>query len=189
MRKETLQEKIDRVIAESVEIAEYDPKWIKWFESEKNHLQDSLPPDLIIRIEHFGSTSVKGLVAKPIVDMVIEITDEEWGREIIPTVLEPLGYDCFWRPIGDSDEPPYFTWCIRRNGAGERTHHLHFVTEGVKDAELRFRDILRGNPQVAAEYGKLKLSLSKQYVADRISYTKAKGDFIRKVLNSSLPAG
>jgi len=179
VKNETLEEKIKRVTAEVVDIVEYDPNWSLLFEQEKRHLQSCLPDDLIVRIEHFGSTAVPGLRAKPIVDMVIEITDEERGKTLIPEILEPQGYDCFWRPLWNEDVPPYFTWCIKRDSEGVRTHHLHFVTVGFKDEELEFRDILRSDPEIARQYGELKLQLSRQHRHDRISYTEAKGDFIR----------
>jgi GrpB-like predicted nucleotidyltransferase (UPF0157 family) len=116
--------------------------------------------------------------------MVIEITDEDRGKILIPQILEPQGYDCFWRPLGNQDVPPYFTWCIKRNHQGHRTHHLHFVKVGFKDRELRFRDLLRDNPQIAREYGQLKIRLSRQHHLDRIAYTEAKGDFIQQVTNT-----
>ncbi|WP_027723377.1 GrpB family protein [Maridesulfovibrio zosterae] len=184
MINETLHEKIKRVTAESVEIEAYNPCWVNLFEHEKQHIYECMPEDLIIRIEHFGSTAVPGLAAKSIVDMVIEIYDEELGRIIIPKVLEPQGYDCFWRPLGNENVPPYFTWCIKRDGRGSRTHHLHFVKAGFKNNELRFRDILRSNQAIAAEYGALKIRLSQEYSKDRIKYTQAKGDFICGVLNA-----
>jgi GrpB-like predicted nucleotidyltransferase (UPF0157 family) len=60
MKKETLEEKIKRVTAETVEVVEYNPAWPQWYEEEKIHLQECLPADLIVRIEHFGSTAVGG---------------------------------------------------------------------------------------------------------------------------------
>lgn len=182
MSQETLQEKIARVTAESVEVVEYDPNWPLQFEQEKQHLYTDLPDDLVIRIEHFGSTAVPGLAAKPIVDMLIEVTDVDYGKRVIPEILEPQGYDCFWRPLGNINEPPYYTWCIKRDGAGQRTHHLHFVSEHFKDHDLRFRDILRDNKKAAAEYAALKLELSRKHERNRIDYTMAKGEFIKRIL-------
>ncbi|WP_320172043.1 GrpB family protein [Maridesulfovibrio sp.] len=184
MAKETLEQKIKRVTGESVEISEYDPVWQDRFAAEEKHLRQCLPAELIIRIEHFGSTSVSGLAAKPIVDMVIEVTDEDRARQLVPEILEPQGYDCFWRPRGKRNEPPYFTWCIKRNNQGIRTHHLHFGRPGFKDAELQFRDILRSRPDVAADYAALKIRLSREYGNDRINYTDAKGEFIQRTLES-----
>ncbi len=182
MSDETLKEKIKRVTAETVEVVEYDPEWAMLFEQEKQHLYQDLPDTLIVRIEHFGSTAVPGLAAKPIIDMVIEINDVQHGKVVIPELLEPQGYDCFWRPLANEDIPPYFTWCIKRDCSGKRTHHLHFVEPGFKDEELRFCDILRKYPDAADNYRNLKLDLSREHHNDRIAYTEAKSDFIKRVL-------
>lgn len=181
---ESLEDKIKRVTAEHVDVVPYDPAWPGLFEREKSHLLSILPGDLIVRIEHFGSTAVPGLAAKPIVDIVIEIADVQRGKELIPSVLEPLGYDCFWRPTMGDDTPPWYTWCIRRNAAGVRTHHLHFAAVGEKDDELRFRDLLRVQPHTAAAYAELKRRLAGEHPNDRVAYTQAKTDFIRSVLLS-----
>ncbi len=183
MCKETTEQKIKRVIAESVDVVPHNPEWAELFEIEKVHMKACFPDDFILRIEHFGSTSVPGLLAKPIVDMIIEISDAERGRELIPNVLEPQGYDCFWRPVGNENVPPYFTWCIKRDETGQRSHHLHFVEKGFKNKDLRFRDVLRENSGIAKEYAKLKASLAAEYKNDRVGYTAAKGEFIRKVLD------
>lgn len=183
MYKETLEQKIKRVIAESVDIVPHKPEWLELFEIEKVHMLACFPEDFILRIEHFGSTSVPGLMAKPIIDMLIEISDEERGRELIPNVLEAQGYDCFWRPIGNENVPPYFTWCIKRDETGQRSHHLHFVNRGFKDKDLKFRDILQKNSDIAHQYAELKVHLAAEYKNDRVAYTAAKGEFIRKVLD------
>jgi GrpB-like predicted nucleotidyltransferase (UPF0157 family) len=97
-------------------------------------------------------------------------------------ILEPQGYDCFWRPTAGDDTPPWYTWCIRRDAAGTRTHHLHFGAVGFKASELRFRDILRARPDVAQAYAALKLRLAEEYQGDRVAYTAGKGEFIRRVM-------
>ena len=74
---ETLEQKIQRVLKEDVEIVAYDPRWPVLFRAEQAHLLACLPADLIGRIEHFGSTAVPGLAAKPIVDVLVEVTDLE----------------------------------------------------------------------------------------------------------------
>lgn len=179
---ETLADKIKRVTAEEVEVVTYDLAWPTRFEQERAHLLDCMPVGMIVRIEHFGSTAVAGLAAKPIVDMVVEVQDVLQAKELVPTILEPQGYDCFWRPTLGDDTPPWYTWCIKRDAAGQRTHHLHFGGVGFKADELRFRDILRSRPDIAAAYGELKLRLAREHKADREAYTFAKGDFIRQVL-------
>lgn len=183
MPNETLEAKIARVTAEKVEIVAYNPAWPHSFAAERDHLVSCLPADFITEIHHFGSTSVPGMAAKPVIDMLIRITDAEKGRTLIPSVLEPQGYDCFWRPLGDTMEPPFYTWCIGRNHTGTRTHHLHFVEGDFLDKDITFRDILRSSGDVASKYRTLKLELASKHKNDRIAYTQAKGAFIRNVLN------
>ncbi|WP_027184225.1 GrpB family protein [Desulfovibrio inopinatus] len=183
MTKETLAEKIARVTAEIVMLSAYDPAWPSHFEEEKRHLEACLPADLIIRIEHIGSTAIPGLIAKPIIDMLIEITDVERGKRLIPEILESQGYDCFWRPHGNRNIPPYYTWCIKRASNGTRTHHLHIDAPRAQANKVRFRDILLANPERAHEYANLKQRLELQHKNNRIAYTTAKGSFIQETLD------
>jgi GrpB-like predicted nucleotidyltransferase (UPF0157 family) len=176
---ESLEQKIKRVTAEAVELVEYDSVWVDWFRQERDHLRDVMPAGLIVNIEHFGSTSVPGLSAKPIVDMVVEVSDVDRAKAVFPNVLEPKGYDCFWRPTAGNDTPPWYTWCIRRDAAGVRTHHLHVGRPGFKARELAFRDLLRARPDIAAAYAALKRTLCQTHHGDRIAYTQAKTEFIQ----------
>lgn len=180
---ETLEEKVKRVLAESIEVVPYDAAWPAMYESQKAHLLACLPSGLIKRIEHFGSTAVVGLAAKPVVDMLVEVGDVELARRVVPEVLEPQGYDCFWRPTIGNDTPPWYTWCIARDGSGHRTHHIHVGEVGFKQQELRFRDLLRADAELAARYGRLKMHLASQHAHDREAYTRAKTDFILEALN------
>ncbi|MAT38282.1 MAG: hypothetical protein CL946_01620, partial [Ectothiorhodospiraceae bacterium] len=95
---ESTEEKIARLSAETVEITPYNPDWADRYLMERKHIESVLPDGFIVRIEHVGSTAVPGLAAKPIVDMLIEISDGERGKTLIPQILEPQGYDCIWRP-------------------------------------------------------------------------------------------
>lgn len=179
MNNETLDEKIRRVLRDKVEIMPYDPRWPSLFEQERRFLVDRFPADLVRRIEHFGSTAVPGLAAKPIIDMLVEVTSLERARlEIVP-VLETLGYDAFWRATRGEDGPPFYAWFIKRNGKGERTHHIHMVEAHFEHWErLRFRDYLRSHPECARRYQALKEDLCAAFAEDRIAYTKAKTGFI-----------
>ena len=87
------------------------------FRREKEHLLSCLPTDLVGRIEHFGSTAVPGLAAKPVVDMLVEVADLEATRARIAPVLEAQGYDYFWRPTHGDDGPPFYAWFIKRDPA------------------------------------------------------------------------
>jgi GrpB-like predicted nucleotidyltransferase (UPF0157 family) len=183
---ETLEERIRRVVQEDIAIVPYDLKWPKLFLEEKDHLLACLPRELIGRIEHFGSTAVPGLAAKPIIDMLVEVTSlEETRRRIVP-ILESQGYDYFWRPTWGDDTPPFYAWFIKRDSSGKRTHHIHMVESHFEHWDrLLFRDYLIQHSDVAEEYQRLKIRLAAEYPNDRVAYTSAKTDFILGVMEQA----
>jgi GrpB-like predicted nucleotidyltransferase (UPF0157 family) len=184
---ESLQEKIARVLKDKIEVVPYDPAWPEMFEQEKKHLLECLPNELIIRIEHYGSTSVPGLAAKPVVDMLIEVTSLEDIKKRVVPILESQRYDYFWRPTRGDDVPPFYAWFIKRDAEGRRTHHLHMIESHFEQWKaLHFRDYLRTHPESVIEYQNLKLKLSQQYPDDRIAYTEAKTGFILKVTEAAM---
>jgi GrpB-like predicted nucleotidyltransferase (UPF0157 family) len=176
---ETLDERIQSAVREDVGLVPYDPKWPILFEREREHLRACLPAGLIGRIEHFGSTAIPGITAKPIIDILVEVASlEETGTRIIP-VLEAQGYDYFWRPTWGDDVPPWYAWFIKRDSQGRRTHHIHMVEPDFEHWErLLFRDYLIEHPDVARQYGELKVRLARAHVHDRIAYTRGKSEFI-----------
>jgi len=179
---ETLEDRIKRVLQDDVSIVPYDPVWPGMFADEKKHLLACLPSRLIRRIEHFGSTAIPGLAAKPIVDMLVEVSSLEETRGIIAPVLEAQGYDYFWRATHGETGPPFYAWFIKRNSAGLRTHHIHMVEGDFEHWErLLFRDYLIEHPETAKEYENLKLALAREYPNDRIAYTNGKTEFTRRV--------
>ena len=183
---ETLDEKIARVLAEEVDLVAYDPRWPDLFEQERDHLLACLPPDLVRRIEHFGSTAVPGLLAKPIVDMLVEVTCLKTTRERVPPILEPLGYDYFWRPTWGDDTPPFYAWFIKRDDRGNRTHHIHMVEADFEHWDrLLFRDYLIEHPDAVREYGELKTRLSAAHRGDRVAYTAAKGELVQRITETA----
>ena len=183
-RPETLEEKIQRVLRDEVAIAPYDPAWAESFRAEEAHLRSCLPAELIRRIEHFGSTAVPGLSAKPIVDILVEVTDLQATQERIAPLLESQGYDYFWRPTHGDDGPPFYCWFIKRHpGTGVRSHHIHMVERGFREHwdRLLFRDYLIAHPSVAREYERLKLGLASASPNDRVAYTAGKTAFVVRV--------
>jgi GrpB-like predicted nucleotidyltransferase (UPF0157 family) len=181
---ETLEQRIRRVMQEEVAVVPYDPRWPELFRQEKEHLRSCLPGDLIRRIEHFGSTAVPGLAAKPVIDMLVEVSDLAATRAQIAPVLEAQRYDYFWRPTHGDDGPPYYAWFIKRDPAsGTRTHHIHMVEAGLTEHwdRLLFRDFLIDHPLVAREYESLKLRLASAHANDREAYTRGKTEFVARV--------
>jgi GrpB-like predicted nucleotidyltransferase (UPF0157 family) len=178
---ETLEQRIQRVTREEVAIVPYDPRWPELFRREKDHLLSCLPSDLIRRVEHFGSTAVPGLAAKPIVDLLVEVTDLQTTRVRIAPVLEAQGYDYFWRPTHGDNGPPFYAWFIKRDpDTGTRTHHLHMVEAGFMEHwdRLLFRDYLIEHPEVAREYQRLKAHLASAYPHDRVASSPGRGPWI-----------
>lgn len=178
-----LQARIDKAVKEKIDIVPYCSKWPQIFTKESVFLQKKYPT-IIRRIEHFGSTSIPNLKAKPIIDMLVEVTSyEDVKKEIVPELIS-LGYEYFWRPI--FDKPPMYAWFIKRNKKGERTHHIHMVE---KNSELwdriYFRDYLKSHPKIAKQYGDLKVELANKYPSDRVTYTNKKTDFIISITNKA----
>ncbi len=176
--EKSLEQRIAEAVREEVAIVPYDPEWPRLFEDESRFLWGKLPKSLVLRIQHFGSTAIPGLAAKPIVDILVEVSSlEETKKQIVP-ILESEGYDYFWRPtVGSPDD--YYAWFIKRNSEGKRTHHIHMVeADSTMWVALYLRDYLREFPDEAKRYGELKQSLSEKYTKDRVAYMEGKTDFV-----------
>lgn len=180
---ETLEARIRRLSAEEVAIVPYDPRWPDAYHHEQEHLRSCLPPGLVGRIEHFGSTAVPGLGAKPIVDVLVEVSDLEATKSQIAPLLEAQGYDYLWRPTHGEDGPPWYAWFIKRDPAsGARTHHIHMVEAHFEHWDsLLFRDYLIQHSETAREYETLKRRLASEHPHDRVAYTNGKAEFIQAV--------
>jgi len=180
VRMESINEKIARVLKDKIAVVAYDPSWPDLFAEERIHLQSCLPAGLVKRIAHFGSTAVPDLPAKPIIDILVEVTDLDQTRKHIAPILETQGYDYFWRSSHDNGKPPHYAWFIKRDPNGNRTHHIHMVESSFEHHwdRLLFRDYLIANRETALQYGLLKQRLADKSPNDRIAYTKAKTDFI-----------
>jgi len=179
---ETLEDRIKRLLQEDVSVVPYDPAWPRMFEEEKKHLLACLPQRLIRRVEHFGSTAIPGLAAKPIVDVLVEVGSLEETKARVVPVLDAQGYDYFWRATHGEDGPPFYAWFIKRNSAGVRTHHIHMVESDFEQWDrLLFRDYLIADLATAKEYETLKYALARDYPNDRIAYTNGKTEFVVRV--------
>ncbi|MBS3762919.1 MAG: GrpB family protein [Planctomycetes bacterium] len=183
---ETLQDKVERVVNEPVRFTSYNPHWPDMFDRERELLIRILPDDLINRVEHFGSTAVPGLPAKPVIDILVEVSDLDQTRQRIVPVLEDRDYEYFWRPTWGDDTPPFYAWFIKRDAAEERTHHIHMVEPDFPHWDrLLFRDYLIDCPEVAQEYATLKRTLYRRHRDDRIAYTEGKTDFVKKITDKA----
>ncbi len=178
---EVTKQRIQQLVREEIDIVEYNPGWPKMFQKEKQELEELCPDWLVNRIEHFGSTAVPNLSAKPIIDILVEVGSIEQTKTEIAPVLEKRGYEYFWRPtIGD--KPPYYAWFIKRNSEGKRLYHIHMVeSDSPLWDRLYFRDYLREFPAEARRYDTLKKSLAKRFSHDRVEYTVQKSSYIEKI--------
>jgi GrpB-like predicted nucleotidyltransferase (UPF0157 family) len=167
-------------------VVPYDTLWPALFRREAEHLRSCISSGLMRRIEHFGSTAIPGLAAKPIIDMLVEVTSLRAARTKIAPILQEQGYDYFWRPTFDDDVPPWYAFFIKRAKSGVRSHHIHMVTRRCTFQEhwdrLLFRDYLIAHPRIAREYERLKLDLAVTHPGDRVAYTRGKGAFISRVM-------
>lgn len=163
-----------------VYVIAYYPGWPRQFEAERSLLAPILAPWLAGPIEHIGSTAIPGLPGKPVIDIMAGVVDLEAAKPAIDA-LRQLQY-LHW-PY----RPEVMHWLCKPSDA-QRTHHLHLVPyqSPLWIERLAFRDYLRGNPAIAAEYGRLKHRLAKRYRYDREAYTEAKQPFVERVLKLAL---
>ena len=160
-------------------LQEYNPNWPIMFEKEKTLILKKLEQKQVLRIDHIGSTSVIGLLAKPTIDIMIQITElSTQQRVIFIEQIEALGYIFNNQP--DRLKPQMmFMKGYTLQGFADEVFHLHVRYRGDDD-ELYFCRYLQQHPTVAKQYGLLKKELEQIYKHDRDGYTSAKTDFIKK---------
>jgi GrpB-like predicted nucleotidyltransferase (UPF0157 family) len=164
----------------------YDRRWPTSYEHQQQRLSVVLAAWLVRPIDHVGSTSVRGLVAKPIIDMVAVVADIE-SLDGVGGALSSIGWVAAPEPTdATSREMSFCTPSVQR-----RTHQLHVVEEASSSWRewIAFRDYLRAHPEMAAEYGALKTRLAAQHGADpndRDAYRAGKATWIQAVTERAL---
>ncbi len=155
----------------TVEIVDYDPAWPDRFAAERDRLAPLLSG---AEIHHIGSTAVPGLAAKPVIDLMALVADLD---EPIEDLVERGGYAY---PDAYNATLDRRRWLCRPSAA-LRTHHLHLVLDRpLLEHHLRFRDRLRADPSLAADYSALKRDLAARHREDREAYTAAKAAFVEQ---------
>ena len=166
-------------------IAPYDPNWPKSFEQEKARLADALG-EHFVDIQHIGSTSVPGLGAKPILDIIIAVrTLAEADRFCIQPVVA-LGYEYVKAFEAETPHRRYF----RKSDAGApavRTHHIHLVEINSQwwVDHLLFRDYLRADPEARRTYEAHKRQLAEREWNVSNDYAEAKTNFILRMMEGA----
>ena len=155
-------------------VKEHNPQYVEWYKEEQVSLQQLLSVFRPQRISHVGSTAVKGLPAKPIVDVLLELP-EDFDMDKVSETLCDNGWLVMARD--DAQRTLGLNKGYTQSGFEERVFHLHVRPYGDWK-ELYFRDYLIAHSAIAEEYGRLKLSLKKRFEHNRDAYTEAKSDFI-----------
>jgi len=159
----------------SVVLVKYDNEWKNYYILEKHQLL-KLVGKYILNIEHVGSTSIKGLSAKPIIDIMIVVTDLKMALNF-SDILEKNGY-YFRHDSGVDGE--YFINKKENN----IDYYIHVVEKesGRYNNFILFRDYLNTHPNESLKYKSLKERLALDFKNDRKSYTLSKGKYIEKVI-------
>lgn len=168
----------------TLRLVAYDPDWPARFAAEAARLRSSLGATAA-DIEHVGSTAVPGLASKPVIDIGIAVTSEAAADSCI-TPLEALGYE-YRGPHGDDPHRRYYVRNV--DGARAIQIHLYIMPANAWDQHLAFRDALRANPALAAEYEAEKYRVADAVGWDKREYSEAKGPFVQRVLATLGAAG
>ena len=165
----------------SVVVADYSPDWPAQFERLRGALLDRFA-DVAIDVQHIGSTSVPGLAAKPVLDLLLgapTLADIEAKRD----ALAAFGFEYVPKYERELPDRRYF---VRAAGDSLLRAHLHGVIAGgtLWREHLRFRDALRTDDALRDRYQALKRDLAARHVHDKAAYTDAKAPFIRAVLDA-----
>jgi GrpB-like predicted nucleotidyltransferase (UPF0157 family) len=168
---------------DEVEIVVYDPRWPRLFDEEVKRLRAVLDPSLIVGLEHFGSTAIPGLSAKPIIDILIAVRSLAVAQSTFVEALRKLDY-VYWADNPKKDRM-FFVKGMPPFGS-KRSHHVH-VTEphGEMWQRLAFRDYLRAHPEEAETYERLKRQLAAEHPTNRDAYTHAKSAYVESVMRKA----
>ena len=158
-------------------LVDYNSDWPQVLEQEHSLLLRTLG-DSVAQIEHIGSTAVPGLTSKPIIDIMVGLTDFSMADSLVPKIVN-LSYTYFPEFEDVMPNRRFF----KKLFDDTATHHIHMTGIDSKfwQRHLLFRNYLRGNPKMAEEYASLKKELAKQDWKDSNDFAEAKTDFTKKV--------
>jgi GrpB-like predicted nucleotidyltransferase (UPF0157 family) len=164
-------------------IVDYDPNWSYLFEMEKDRLNQSIGP-WVLDIQHIGSTSVPGLGAKPIIDIMIGVKTLQDADTYCLAPISGLGYDYVKKY---EDQMPFRRYFHKNQAENTLEYHIHLVESGSEfwERHIAFRDYLRMNKETARQYEELKRFLAPQF-SDGNEYASAKTKFIKGVEEKAL---
>ena len=168
---------IGEIEPRSIVIADYDPAWPERFDREEARIRTALG-QAALAVEHIGSTSVPGLAAKPIVDILLVVEDSAEEESYAP-VMEEAGYVLRVREPGWNEHRMFRT--------PDRDAHVHVYSAGCPEIQrnLTFRDRLRRNIDNRNRYERTKRELAAREWPDMNAYAEAKTEVIESILAAS----
>lgn len=165
-----------------LKLVPYDPAWPSAFEAEAARIGPALAPRAL-RVEHIGSTSVPGLLAKPVIDIAVAVASAA-DAEACVAPLRALGYE--YRGMhGDDPARRYFV--LDRDARRRVQIHMWILPAAGWDRHLRFRDLLRARPDLADAYAREKLRVAEAVGWNKMAYSEAKSPFIEALLRGEGP--
>ena len=153
-------------------LTEHKPYWADWYYEEVKHLKSILPLDTAYY--HVGSTAIDGIMAKPIIDILIVVDSTDKLKQAA-VLLQKSGYLI----MSTRENRISLNKGYTEKGFAEKVFHFHIRLKGDTD-EILFRDYLNSHRSIAKEYEDLKLRLWKEYEFNRDAYTEAKTEFVNK---------
>ncbi len=168
-----------------IELVEHNPNWKDIYEQERQRILEAEGSDIIARIEHFGSTAIPDIKAKPYIDIMIEISEELLFTDGVIKNFQKLGYAYFKVPKRENIAAYMsFGKGYNLNGEKEQIYHIHLCSkENEMWKQIYFRDYLISNADRAKAYEKLKIDLASKFKNDRGGYVLSKSDFINDTMN------
>jgi len=165
----------DMKLERKVEVVPHDDLWAAKFDLEEDRLRNLLG-DLIVNVHHIGSTAIPGIVAKPIVDILVEVKNLDNVNQFNPG-MKQLGY------IAKGEFGIAGRRFFIKGTELDRTHHVHIYEVGDVEVarHINFRDYLMLHPNVAVEYSHLKEKLAEKYPNDIDAYMHEKNKFIENI--------
>lgn len=159
-----------------VEVITHNPCWKDEFESEAQKIK-AIYDDLLLDIHHIGSTSVPGLKAKPVIDIMPIVSDINEVNKF-DDQMKALGYES----LGENGIVGRRFFRKDNEALGKRTHHVHVFDQHSHDEIIRhlaFKAYLIAHPNITDQYGDLKYRLAAAFPNDIDSYINSKNDFIQ----------
>jgi GrpB-like predicted nucleotidyltransferase (UPF0157 family)/GNAT superfamily N-acetyltransferase len=163
------------MMARNIEILPYDPAWIELFTTEAKLLR-SLFGQEVIAVHHIGSTSIPGMKAKPVIDILLEVRDIE-QVDAFNELMRKLGYEP--RGAYGLAHRRYFPKTVK----DRRAVHVHAWQSGDSEIarHLAFRNFMIAHPEKAQAYVDLKEALVAQYAGNKEAYISGKNDFCQEM--------